>query len=198
MNNPVRILSIALIVAGGLISITPASAQQTLTGDKKLACEAVLCLASGKRPDECNPALRRYFDISKRLWKDTVKARKNFLKLCPTSSDTSSADMPALIDAIANGAGRCDAAYLNQANRHVVYRRVCNGVPNGPLRTREMMAPRDPDQDGCSMQPVVVISANKPAYCAAYTANPNTYMLGVQYVGDPQKGGHWVDAAGGQ
>lgn len=38
--------------------------QYELTGDTKLACEAILCLSSGKRPGECGPALSRYFGIS--------------------------------------------------------------------------------------------------------------------------------------
>lgn len=35
-----------------------------LTGDTKLACEAILCLSSGTRPGECGPSLSRYFGIS--------------------------------------------------------------------------------------------------------------------------------------
>lgn len=31
--------------------------QYELTGDTKLACEAILCLSSGTRPGECGPAL---------------------------------------------------------------------------------------------------------------------------------------------
>ena len=56
------------------------------TGDTRLACEAVLCLASGTRPSECAPSLNRYFSISARKLKDTIKKRANFLKLCPASN----------------------------------------------------------------------------------------------------------------
>jgi TrbM len=52
----------------------------------KSACEAVLCLSSGNRPDECAPSLSRYFSISFRKWSDTVRARQNFLNLCPIVS----------------------------------------------------------------------------------------------------------------
>ena len=52
----------------------------------KSACEAVLCLSSGNRPDDCTPSLYRYFSISFRKWSDTVRARQNFLNLCPIVS----------------------------------------------------------------------------------------------------------------
>ena len=57
-----------------------------LTGDTKLSCEAILCLSSSQRPNECNPSLNRYFSINAKKWKDTVSKRKNFLKLCPIES----------------------------------------------------------------------------------------------------------------
>jgi len=34
-----------------------------LSGDTKLACEAILCLSSGTRPSECAPSIRRFFSI---------------------------------------------------------------------------------------------------------------------------------------
>ncbi|MBR2251363.1 MAG: conjugal transfer protein TrbM [Neisseriaceae bacterium] len=83
-----------------------------LTGDTKLACEALLCLSSSERPSECNPSLHRYFDISHKHLKDTLNARKAFLSLCPAVDDDK--QMPSLVNAIANGAGRCDLAGLNQ------------------------------------------------------------------------------------
>lgn len=58
-----------------------------LTGDTKLSCEAILCLSSSTRPSQCNPSIKRYFSISHKHWSDTVKARGNFLKLCPVGSD---------------------------------------------------------------------------------------------------------------
>ena len=42
-----------------------------LEGDKRLACEAILCLSSGTRPSECAPSLSRYFGISMKKLSDT-------------------------------------------------------------------------------------------------------------------------------
>lgn len=58
-----------------------------LGGDERLACEAILCLSSGERPTECSASLSRYFSISAKKWKDTIKKREKFLKLCPASGD---------------------------------------------------------------------------------------------------------------
>lgn len=80
-----------------------------LQGDEQLACEAVMCLSTSKRPHECEPSIRRYFGISLRKpWK-TIEARIRFLELCPISSERKSS----LISALANGAGQCDANSLN-------------------------------------------------------------------------------------
>ena len=40
---------------------------QEITGDAKLACEALLCLSSPTRPSECAPALKKYFSITNLL-----------------------------------------------------------------------------------------------------------------------------------
>ncbi|PPD50876.1 MAG: hypothetical protein CTY13_00825 [Methylobacter sp.] len=56
---------------------------QLLTGDRKLACEAILCLASNKRPNECQESLNRYFGIDFDDFGDTATARANFLNQCP-------------------------------------------------------------------------------------------------------------------
>lgn len=88
---------------------------QMLSGDEGLACEAILCLSSATRPGECAKSLARYFGINlSKPWK-TIQARINFLKMCPSSSDTP--QMNNLVEAIGNGAGRCDAASLNVTNR---------------------------------------------------------------------------------
>ncbi len=100
------ILAIALTCG---VSVSALS-QGVLTGDPKLACEALLCLSSGTRPSECTASLARYFSISYRRWGDTLRGRISFLNLCPSSSATG---MPQLVNDIANGAGLCDAATLN-------------------------------------------------------------------------------------
>jgi TrbM len=85
---------------------------QMLSGDEGSACEAILCLSTGGPPSECMPSLRKYFSINlSKPWK-TIQARINFLKMCPTSDDTP--QMGTLVEAIGHGAGRCDAASLNQ------------------------------------------------------------------------------------
>lgn len=98
--------------SGSLKDTIKDEVKKELTGDTKLACEALLCLSSSERPSECNPSLHRYFDISHKHLKDTLKARKAFLSLCPAVDDDK--QMPSLVNAIANGAGRCDLASLNQ------------------------------------------------------------------------------------
>lgn len=98
--------------SGSLKDTIKDEVKKELTGDTKLACEALLCLSSSERPSECNPSLHRYFNISHKHLKDTLKARKAFLSLCPAVDDDK--QMPSLVNAIANGAGRCDLAALNQ------------------------------------------------------------------------------------
>lgn len=79
--------AITSALAAMLVATTPAHADDGLfTGDVRLACEAVLCLASGSRPSECTPSIKKYFSISAKKFKDTVKKRKNFLSLCPKAS----------------------------------------------------------------------------------------------------------------
>jgi len=216
MKNKLKFVSVVAVVAGMLGGYTSAFAQQSgqqgqeLTGDPKLACEAILCLSSGTRPGECGPSLSRYFGISYKYWSDTVKGRRNFLNQCPTAQDTSSANMPQIVDNIANGAGRCDAAYLNANNRQVVQKKVCptNGWQTGGnawwnrdsgwTPPDASWTPLD-DGSGCYVKSVVVVSNAKPALCSAYANSQYTYLLGVRYVGDPTDGGHWVDdSAGGQ
>jgi hypothetical protein len=96
---------------------------QILTGDTRLACEAILCLSSCFRPPECRQALNRYFSI--RVYHKhsfspsrTIKARANFLKLCPR--DDNSVDR--LVDAQSDTLNACGAEDLNK--RKVYYARA--------------------------------------------------------------------------
>ena len=173
---------VALLGSGGLPM--PTMAVDELTGDPKLACEAILCLSSPTRPQECNASLQRYFSISYRHWSDTVNARRDFLKLCPASSGADQ-NMPVLVNDIANGAGRCDASYLNASLARTVQIRVCPASASGDQRAG----------DNCTYKTIRVIDSGLPADCSAYTTNTYTYELGVHYVGEPMKGGHWVDDA---
>ena len=152
------------------------SAESVLTGDPKLACEAILCLSSGKRPTECAPSLNRYFSIRHRKLHQTLNARTDFLRLCPSSNED---NMPELIDAIANGAGRCNAAALNRINRATYTKRVWVGTQ------------RD---GGWQEVKVPYIRNAKPSYCQAYHQHQwTTSGERVHYVGDERNGGRWVD-----
>jgi hypothetical protein len=108
-------LAITSALAAMLFTAVSAQADELFTGDVRLACEAVLCLSSGKRPSECAPSIKKYFSIKARKPSDTLKKRKDFLNLCPAA--TEDAEMIALVDAITNGAGRCDYASLNSTLR---------------------------------------------------------------------------------
>lgn len=157
-----------VIAATAFGSFGTTSAQEVLTGDTRLACEAVLCLASGTRPSECAPSLNRYFSISARKFKDTLKKRRNFLNQCPVSNQTP--EMSSLISSQVNGAGRCDARSLNSSL--VMYR----GWDSGET----------------------YISNQMPNYCAAYTGHAYTDFdssgTTPKYVGTPNEGGYWVEA----
>lgn len=81
-------MKLKAIIAASVVAATAwaplaASAQEVLTGDTKLACEAIICLASPTRPAECTAAITKYFSISLRRFSSTLRARKNFLSLCP-------------------------------------------------------------------------------------------------------------------
>lgn len=140
-------------------------AQQVLTGDTKSACEAVLCLASGQRPSECTPPLQRYFSIVRKKVSDTLRARSDFLSLCPSSNQTP--QMQALVSAQVNGAGQCDAQTLNSS-----------------LRT----------STGGDMD-IQYIRNQLPDYCTAYYGHAYTDFRGKQpvYIGLPSRGGYWVE-----
>lgn len=154
------------IATAAVMAAAPAGAQGVLTGDARLACETILCLASGSRPDACTPSLRRYFGISHRRLNDTLRARANFLRLCPASEQTP--EMQSLAGAIADGAGRCDAQSLNVALLSW----------SGWDEARPYIGNR------------------LPGYCLAYTGHTYTSAgdLAPRYVGTPEGGGYWVEA----
>lgn len=87
------------------VSAVPAWAQQTFEGEKKQACEAVMCLSSGERPEECKPSLKKYFSIkAKKPWK-TIKMRKEFLKKCPSGEYEGKEEH---LDALVQGSEVCE------------------------------------------------------------------------------------------
>ena len=81
-----KLLGIAILSASCFM-LSPAEELAMLTGDVRLSCEAILCLSSSEKPSECQPSLNRYFSIKAKKLKDTIKKRKNFLKLCPVSDE---------------------------------------------------------------------------------------------------------------
>lgn len=157
---------LALTVALGTAATTSAIAEEVLTGDTRLACEAILCLSTGQHPGECSPSLKRYFSISHKKLSDTIKARLEFLQLCPVASQTP--QMAALVKAMSQGAGRCDAASLNQT-----------------------LMSWNWDSDERS------ISNSAPSYCTAYTSHAYTDLSSIKpmYVGVPERGGYWTEPA---
>lgn len=159
------LLSVAFCAA----AISTPAMSQGLSDDARDACAAILCLSSGKRPDECTPPIRRYFSISYRKLSDTLRGRADFLSLCPAAKSDSK--MGSLTDAIVNGAGRCDASSLN-ANQVVMGGRSGNGE-------------------------TYQISNTLPSACTtlvshAYTDLKNTLPV---YVGLPERQGFWVTPA---
>lgn len=152
-----------------LIAVPPlVVADEVLTGLVKLSCEAILCLSTGSPPNECSPSLTHYFDIDFDDFSDTVDARINFLNLCPVSAQTP--QMQSLVQAIAHGAGRCDAASLNATLASY----TSGGGMIGGFGA------------GC-------ISSAKPSYCSAYESHEYTDLgQGAHYVVNPsQPSGFW-------
>lgn len=175
-NTTILIAVLSVLVP----SFTLAAESDLLTGDKKLACEATLCLSSGTRPSECSPSLKRYFSIHAKKPSDTIKQRINFLNLCPTNSES---NMRPLVNAIANGAGRCDANELNRINKRTKNVQQCKKVG---LWGNEKQ---------CTTVKITYILNSKPAYCTAYEQHELTSGVNsnVRYIGTPEQGGRWVD-----
>lgn len=157
-----------MAIGAAILFAAPASTQaQVLSGTPRLACEAILCLSSSMRPGECNPALSHYFDIKKRKFSDTLKARLNFLNQCPDV--TSTPNMGSLVRAISQGAGRCDAAALNSSLGR-------SHTDHYGRRWRE-------------------VSDKLPSYCRTYYQHELTDLTDVTpvYIGTVSTGGFWTE-----
>lgn len=124
------------IVFALLASLIMATARaEIFTGDTRLACEAILCLSTGNRPSECAPSINRFFSISFRKWSKTLRARRNFLSLCP---DMGAADMQQLKEDIVNGTSAlCQPNYLlprlNACNDEDSFYGSLNAIPQACL-----------------------------------------------------------------
>lgn len=93
-----------------------ANQTQTLQGDQKSACEAILCLPATTRPSECKPSIKKYFSIIGKKPSDTANKRKQFLNKCPADNTP---QMQAIKGAIVAGAFSqitnkyCEPSHLN-------------------------------------------------------------------------------------
>jgi len=77
------LLALVLLV-WAQVSLTPRAQAQVLTGDQRLACEALLCLAAGANaPRQCSNALAKYTALQAQTALQTLALRKTFLQLCP-------------------------------------------------------------------------------------------------------------------
>lgn len=169
----------SLAASVAIFTSLPAQAGDVLTGDTKLACEAILCLSTGDRPHECAASIKRYFDIRHKKFHKTLEARRNFLNLCPSSNE---ANMPGLIDALVNGAGRCDANELNRVMRSTYT--VQKYVPHG----------KGGREGWYDTVHIPYVKNSKPSYCRAYFDHEwTTSGDKVKYVGTEKEGGRWVD-----
>lgn len=164
-KNPFRMAVVAFVL-GAAASSANAQDSGVLSGDTRLACEAILCLSTGQRPSECTPSLSRYFGIKKKKLSATIEARLEFLGKCPVANQTP--QMSLLVSAVSRGAGRCDAASLNNTLR------TWTGGDGGEIHIGDRM----------------------PDYCAAYTGHAYTdfSQTSPRYVATPESGGYWVEA----
>lgn len=95
-----------------------------LGGIQGLACEAVLCLSTGNPPSECGSSLSKYFSIVLKYPHRTIRARKDFLNLCPSS--TADAKMRSLTNSMVEATTYCDERHINEQayNRAITVRKV--------------------------------------------------------------------------
>lgn len=178
---PLVLLSISLIYSPIVSAADNFSPADLLTGDVRLACEATLCLSSGERPNECAPSIRRYFSINHRKLRDTLNARRDFLKLCPASKEKG---MDGLVEALVHGAGRCDAKELNRIMKTNYQEYVCSERPSFS---------RDSDPV-CKWVTKSYVRNAKPHYCTVYFNHEwTTTGDKVRFIGKEKQGGKWVD-----
>lgn len=134
MKVHIKPFLIALPLSMGFIGTASADPKydlgSVLTGDVKLACEALLCLSTSTRPSECNPSIKRFFSIHHKKPHKTFQARLNFLKLCPKNNSgdidkatlakmginetEQSENMEKLSNAIARLPYECEPSVLNR------------------------------------------------------------------------------------
>ncbi|TLD80733.1 hypothetical protein LS70_008615 [Helicobacter sp. MIT 11-5569] len=106
---------------------------ELLSGDTRLACEAMLCLASPVQPAECSAALTRYFSINAKKWSQVVAKRKSFLDLCPVVASSDPEMYKYKNEILANLDGECSVTSLNNRIENKVIRvdKVCTNDGDG-------------------------------------------------------------------
>lgn len=154
-----------LLVSGSAMSVNI----DIMDGDEGDACSALLCLSSavGGNVSECTPPLTRYYSITARKMVDTIKKRKDFLKLCPSADEPG---MPELVDAVSQGAGRCDADQLNNELEETRY--------------VETNCRRYHADYHCDTEIQYRIKNKLPSYCQVYIDNSYT-DISLHYSGTP-------------
>jgi hypothetical protein len=161
-----KLFALAALVAA-LGSAGTASAQDVLTGDTRLACEAILCL----RRARARANARRRFAVFQHHGA-SCRTRSRSAPELPRAvpGRTRRRKCPSLVSAISRGAGRCDAQSLNQT---LV---MWTGGDDGETYISNQMP------DYCA------------AYTGhAYTDFASSGTL-PRYVGTPERGGYWVEA----
>ncbi|HEH5160903.1 TPA: hypothetical protein SG818_001906 [Campylobacter coli] len=120
-------ISLGAIVAFSLMNVSVSAidlSEFTFTGDTKLSCEAVLCLASPYKPSECAPALARYFGFSAKYWSDVIRMRTNFLNLCPLGANNAiksdDKELEAWRNSLVNLTGTCYIPDLNKKQQRTI------------------------------------------------------------------------------
>lgn len=161
-------------------SIAKEQQGQLLSGDEGSACEAIICLSTGGAPSECAASLRKYFSINlSKPWK-TIEARINFLKMCPAANE--SPQMGTLVEAIGRGAGRCDAATLNQTLR------TWTGTDSNQYEISSQMPSHC---DAYFTHEYTDINSTKPRYVDRFVVR--TYEDAEGNTMYDYDGGYWVD-----
>lgn len=179
-------LATALMLSSfATLAVASDFANDLLQGDERSACEAILCLSSNTRPNECAPSIHRYFSIKHKKLGDTLRARRDFLNMCPAKNEQG---MPELIDAIANGAGRCDAKELNRMMRYSRFEKVCE------QKNKYRFGRQYTFDENCQMVKKFYVRPDKPQYCKSYHDHGWTNVSdSVRYIGEEKNGGRWVD-----
>ncbi len=114
------------VIAFSLMNVSASAIDLSeFTGDTKLSCEAILCLASPYKPSECSPALARYFGFSAKYWSDVVKMRTNFLNLCPLGANNNviksdDKELEAWRNSLVNLTGTCYIPDLNKKQQRTI------------------------------------------------------------------------------